>query len=76
MTNTNKGKQMENKTNGQKQMEKIFNIRVRQLQALEAQLIADPKNVDLETQVIGYRAFVAKEKLATDKVFAKMGWVW
>ena len=62
----------EQATNAVSKLTRIFNIRKNHLITLEQELVSNPSNSELETKVISYRAFIAREEVMMNKMIAKI----
>jgi len=62
----------EQATNAVSKLTRIFNIRKNHLITLEQELASNPSNSELETKVISYRAFIAREEIMMNKMIAKI----
>jgi len=65
----------EQATNAQAKLLRIFNIRKNHLITLEQELINDPSNTELGFKVASYRAFIAREEVMMNRMFAKIAQV-
>jgi len=62
----------EQAVNAKSKLTRIFNIRKNHLITLEQELSNDLQNLELQAKVVSYRAFIAKEEVMMNRMFAKI----